>query len=65
MILILCIVCFLSTVGGILLGQSLKAMLIMKEGLERGQRKMFTIGLCALGLAIILSLLTLIPRGDL
>ena len=59
MVLILCIVCFLSTVGGILVGQSLKAMLIMKEGLEKGQRKMFIIGLSTLGLAIVLSLLSL------
>lgn len=60
MVFILCIVCFLSTVGGILVGQSLKAMLIMKEGLEKGQRKMFVFGLTALGLAIVVSLLTLI-----
>ena len=60
MVLILCIVCFLSCVGGILVGQSLKAMLIMKEGLEKGQRKMFIMGLSALGLAVVLSVLTLI-----
>ena len=60
MVFILCIVCFLSTVGGILVGQSLKAMFIMKDGLEKGQRKMFLIGLVALGVAILLSLLTLV-----
>ena len=60
MVFILCIVCFLSTVGGILVGQSLKAMLIMKEGLEKGQKKMFVFGLIALGLAITVSLLTLV-----
>ena len=60
MVFILCIVCFLSTVGGILVGQSLKAILIMKEGLEKGQRKMFVFGLTALGLAITASLLALV-----
>ena len=60
MVFILCIVCFLSTVGGILVGQSVKAMLIMKEGLEKGQRKMFVFGLTALGLAIAASLLALV-----
>ena len=57
MLLILCFVCFFSCLGGILLGQSLKGMLIFKDGLEKGQRKMFAIGLTALVLAIILSLL--------
>jgi len=58
MVLLICLVCFFSTVGGILLGQSLKAVLIFKEGLEKGQRKMFKIGALALGLAIFLSLLS-------
>ena len=57
MILVLCFVCFFSSIGGILLGQSLKGILIFKEGLEKGQRKMFAIGLTALIIAIILSLL--------
>jgi len=58
MALILCLVCFFSTLGGILLGQSLKGLLIFKEGLEKGQRKMFSIGAAALGIAVILSLLS-------
>ncbi len=58
MVLLICLVCFFSTIGGILLGQSLKAMLIFKEGLEKGQRKMFKIGALALALAIVLSLLS-------
>lgn len=56
MVLLICLVCFFSTVGGILLGQSLKGLLIFKEGLEKGQRKMFSIGAVALGLALALSL---------
>ena len=60
MALILCFVCFFSTLGGLLLGQSLKAMLIFKEGLEKGQKKMFQIGVAALGLALLLSLLSFV-----
>lgn len=56
MLLLLSLVCFCSTIAGVLLGQSLKGLLIFKEGLEKGQRKMFKIGLAALVAAIVLSL---------
>ena len=59
MVLLICLVCFFSCLGGILLGQSLKGLLIFKEGLEKGQRKMFNIGAGALILAIVLSIVGL------
>ena len=59
MVLLICLVCFLSSIGGILLGQSLKGLLIFKEGLEKGQRKMFNIGVGALVLALLLSVVGL------
>ncbi len=60
MVALLCLVCFLSTVGGLLAGQSLKDAILEKEGPEKARRKMLTVGLTALGAALILSLLTLI-----
>jgi hypothetical protein len=60
MLLLLSLVCFFSCVGGILLGQSLKAMYIFKLGLEKGQRKMFNAGIIAIALAIVISLASLL-----
>ncbi len=57
---ILAFVCFFATLGGVLLGNSLKAMLIFKEGLEKGQRKMFRLGLTALLAALVLAFASLL-----
>ncbi len=59
MVFILCLVCFFSTVGGVLVGQSLKGLLIFKAGLEKGQRQMFRIGLGAVAVAVVLALIAL------
>jgi hypothetical protein len=60
MALVLALVCFFAVLGGLLAGQSLKALLLMKLGLEKAQRKMFLYGLSALGIALVLALLTLV-----
>ena len=39
MSLVLCLVCILSSFGGILLALSLKGLLVIKFGLEEGQKK--------------------------
>jgi hypothetical protein len=57
MLVLICLVCVFSTFGGLLLGQSLKAFLIFSQGLEKGQKKMFAIGLASVALALLLSLL--------
>ncbi len=59
MLLLISLVCVFSAFGGILLGQSLKGLLILKHGLESGQKKMFAIGLAAVGVALLLSLVGL------
>jgi hypothetical protein len=59
MLLVICLVCFFSTLGAVILGQSLKGLLIFKEGLEQGQRKMFQIGAGAMILAILLAIASL------
>ncbi len=59
MLLLISLVCVFSTFGGILLGQSLKGLLILKNGLESGQKKMFAIGLGAVAVALILSMVGL------
>ncbi len=53
--LILCLVCVFSSFGGILLGQSLKGLLIFTQGLEKGQKKMFNIGVASVVIALLLS----------
>lgn len=57
MLLLISLVCVFSTFGGILLGQSLKGLLIFSQGLEKGQRKMFAIGVSSVVLALVLSVL--------
>lgn len=57
MLTLICLVCVFSCFGGILLGQSLKGLLIFTQGLEKGQKKMFAIGVGSVGLAFVLSLL--------
>lgn len=52
---ILSLVCVFSCFGGILLGQSLKGLLILTQGLEKGQKKMFAIGVASVVLALVLS----------
>jgi len=59
MLFILALICFFSCVGGILLGQSLKAMYIFKLGLEKGQRKMFNAGAISIGVALLLAIASL------
>ena len=54
--LILCLVCVFSSFGGILLGQSLKGLLIFTQGLEKGQKKMFNIGVASVVIAVVLSI---------
>jgi hypothetical protein len=56
MLVMICLVCVFSCFGGILLGQSLKGLLIFTQGLEKGQKKMFAIGLGSVALALLLSL---------
>jgi hypothetical protein len=56
MLILLSLVCVSSCIGGILLGQSLKGKLIFKQGLEKGQRTMFLMGVGAVVLALLLSL---------
>ncbi len=56
MLLLICLVCVFSTFGGILLGQSLKGLLIFTQGLEKGQKKMFAIGIGSVVIALLLSL---------
>lgn len=64
MLVLICLVCVLSCFGGILLGQSLKGQLIFKQGLEKGMKKMFAIGVGSVVLAIVLSVASLlIPQG--
>jgi hypothetical protein len=60
MLFMISLVCFFSCVGGILLGQSLKAMFIFKDGLEKGQRKMFNAGLISIAAALVISLASLL-----
>jgi hypothetical protein len=55
MLLLICLVCVFSTFGGILLGQSLKGLLIFSQGLEKGQKKMFAIGVGSVVLALAIS----------
>ena len=57
MLLLISLVCVFSCFGGILLGQSLKGLLIFSQGLEKGQRKMFAIGVGSVALALVLSVL--------
>lgn len=59
MLLLICLVCVFSCFGGILLGQSLKGLLIFTQGLEKGQKKMFAIGVGSVALALLLSLASL------
>lgn len=64
MLLMISLVCLFSCFGGILLGQSLKGQLIFKQGLEKGMKKMFAIGVGSVVLALILSVVSiLIPHG--
>lgn len=58
MLLMISLVCMLSCFGGILLGQSLKGQLIFKQGLEKGMRKMFAIGVASVVLAVVLSVVS-------
>ncbi|MDQ2999655.1 MAG: hypothetical protein M3Y08_00130 [Fibrobacterota bacterium] len=53
--LLLSLVCIFSCFGGILLGQSLKGLLIFTQGLEKGQKQMFAIGIGSVVLALVLS----------
>ena len=55
MLLLLSLVCVFSCFGGILLGQSLKGLLIFTQGLEKGQKKMFAIGIGSVVIALVLS----------
>jgi len=57
MLTLICLVCVFSCFGGILLAQSLKGLLIFTQGLEKGQKKMFAIGIGSVVLALVLSLL--------
>lgn len=57
MLTLICLVCVFSTFGGILLGQSLKGLLIFTQGLEKGQKKMFAIGIGSVIVALVLSVL--------
>lgn len=63
MILILSLVCVFSCFGGILLGQSLKGLLIFTQGLEKGQKKMFSIGVASVVIAVLLSVASIFIPG--
>jgi hypothetical protein len=58
MLLIISLVCVFSSFGGILLGQAVKGNLIFKQGLEKGMKKMFTIGIASVVLALLLSVIS-------
>ena len=58
-LLLISLVCITSTFGGILLGQSLKGNLIFKQGLEKGMKKMFAIGVISVVLALVLSVISI------
>ncbi len=58
MLLMISLVCVFSCFGGILLGQSLKGLLIFTQGLEKGQKKMFAIGLGSVVAALVLSVIS-------
>jgi hypothetical protein len=60
---ILSLVCVFSCFGGILLGQSLKGLLIFTQGLEKGQKKMFAIGLGSVAFALVLSVVAIWVPG--
>lgn len=60
---ILSLVCVFSCFGGILLGQSLKGLLIFTQGLEKGQKKMFAIGLGSVAVALVLSVVAIFVPG--
>ncbi len=62
MVLIISLVCILSSFAGVLLGLSLKGLLVMKLGLEKGQKKMFNIGIIAGAGALLLSIIGLFVR---
>jgi len=57
MLFLICLVCLLSSFGGILLGLSLKGLLVIKYGLESGQKKMFSIGVFCGSLALVISII--------
>ena len=57
MLLLISLVCVFSSFGGILLAQSLKGLLIFSQGLEKGQRKMFAIGVGSVAVALVLSVI--------
>lgn len=61
--LILSLVCVFSCFGGILLGQSLKGLLIFTQGLEKGQKKMFNIGVASVVIAVGLSVASMFIPG--
>jgi hypothetical protein len=64
MLLMISLVCVFSCFGGILLGQSLKGQLIFKQGLEKGMKKMFAIGVGSVVLALLLSIASFfVPHG--
>ena len=58
MLLMISLVCVFSCFGGILLGQSLKGLLIFTQGLEKGQKKMFAIGVGSVVAALLLSVIS-------
>jgi hypothetical protein len=60
MLLMISLVCVFSCFGGILLGQSLKGQLIFKQGLEKGMKKMFMVGVGSVVVALILSVASLL-----
>ena len=63
MLVMLCLVCVFSSFGGILLGQSLKGLLIFTQGLEKGQKKMFAIGIGSVAAALLLSIASIWVPG--
>ncbi len=63
MMLVLSLVCVFSCFGGILLGQSLKGLLIFTQGLEKGQKKMFAIGIGSVAAALVLSIASIWVPG--
>ena len=63
MLLLLSLVCVFSCFGGILLGQSLKGLLFFTQGLEKGQKKLFSIGVASVILAIVLSVASIFLPG--
>ena len=63
MLLTICLVTVLSSFGGVLLAISLKGFMVIKFGLEKGQRKIMKIGLMSIAAAVFVSIIGFIVNA--